>query len=60
MDGFIQVIRLADGRSLVINEEGKLRELPLNVAATALYMVGRAWHDDIVGNALLCEKGELD
>ena len=57
--GWIQIISLADGRELVIHEEGKLLGLPVNAAATKLFLVNRAWYDEIWGDALLCEKGQV-
>lgn len=42
----------ADGVRLLVNEEGKLRELPLNQDATLLYKYRD--RDVILGNALLC------
>ncbi len=40
-----------------INEEGKLKGLPLNHAATVLY--GNP-HDVIVGDMIVCDPGEVD
>lgn len=58
--GYIEILRLADGRLLVCNEEGKLRGLPLNDVATELFQVDRAWYDPIVGDVLLCTAAEVD
>ncbi|MGH9238791.1 MAG: DUF3846 domain-containing protein [Vicinamibacterales bacterium] len=55
--GYIEILRLPDGRALVINEEGKLRGLPLNPEATVL-AAPRIAPDFIVGPALVCTWNE--
>lgn len=54
--GYIEIIRPPTKPDclMVINEEGKLKGLPFNAKATALWL-----HDMIVGNALLCHKSQL-
>lgn len=42
------------GAVLVVNEEGRLRGLPLNEVASAAY-----GHDFIVGDALLCHTNQI-
>ena len=42
------------GAALVVNEEGRLRGLPLNKVASAAY-----GHDFIVGDALLCHPSQI-
>jgi hypothetical protein len=54
----IQIVPTNDGRIMLIDEEGKLRDhMQVNVAATALYRYGHA--DPIVGNALVCNTNEV-
>ena len=57
--GYIECAHFGnDGKFFVVNEEGKLMGLPYNAGATAIY----AEHvpgDYIVGNALLCDRGEV-
>lgn len=56
--GYIEVVRLGpSGRCLVINEEGKLMQLPFNMRATALFHHAHPHlrHDSICGNAVFCE-----
>lgn len=62
VDGWIECIYLNDHQVMVINEEGKLLNLPVNYAATAVYQLAfQPTRDYIVGNALLCELGtEID
>lgn len=59
VDGYVEVVPLADGRIMLLNEEGKLRDLDVNKEATALYLDGRAGIDVIVGDVLVCENGEF-
>lgn len=58
--GYIETIELLDGRVMVINEEGKLENLPKNPIATAVALdAGIAKNDYIVGNALVCDASML-
>lgn len=52
--GYIQIIYLKDNNVLVVNEEGKMNNLPYNELATSEW-ISRAENvsDFIVGNALL-------
>jgi hypothetical protein len=52
--GYIELVRLRDGRRMFIDEEGKLKQKPVNVIATAMYV-----RDIIVGDALVVEDGEV-
>jgi Domain of unknown function (DUF3846) len=59
--GYIEMARTIDGRWLVLNENGKVMTpmLPLNIAATELYIYGQ--HDPIVGPAVVVDNRlELD
>lgn len=47
-----------DGLIMLIDEEGKLKGLPMNRRASMLY--GRLPHDWIVGNALIVKTGIVD
>ena len=64
--GYVEGITFPNGDYLIINEEGKLKGLPLNPEATALwratfdndnYITGRK--DFVVGNAILIKKDAL-
>jgi len=60
--GLIQIIDLSDGRQIIINDEGKLKELPYNKEATEIANKDGALFsgDFIVGNAIvLSGKGLL-
>ena len=51
--GYIEIVHTKSGKFLVIDEEGKLKHKPVNLAATLLYRFGD--HDPIVGEALIIE-----
>ena len=59
--GYIEVVGLTDEVLMVVNEEGKLNNLPLNKEATKLF-----WRcfpespDYIVGNVLVCESSMIE
>jgi len=48
--GYIEFVSLHNKKTLVINEEGLLKGLPLNIEATAMY-----WHSPIVGDVIVLE-----
>ena len=60
--GWIECINISPKQVMVINEEGKLLNLPYNAVATEAFRVAFQPTDDfIVGDALLCEIGtEID
>lgn len=57
--GYIEIIDLFDGTLMVINEEGKLKDLPFNIPATLIYSKKYGMQDYIVGNALVCDKSQI-
>lgn len=59
--GWIEIVGLADGRLMVVNEEGKIDNLPPNAEATELFnQGGRLWFDVIVGDVIVCISKELE
>jgi Domain of unknown function (DUF3846) len=59
--GYLEALRIGDGRWLFINEDGKGLDLPVNPAATALMRQRIFPEDYIVGTAVVCsplEAGE--
>jgi hypothetical protein len=54
--GLPEVLRTIDGRFMVVNETGKLLDLPLNKQATRIYQHGRT--DPIVGPAVVADSRE--
>lgn len=55
--GYIEIVTARDGRLIVLNEEGKLNGLPVNVVATILY--GNP-DDAIVGDVLVCSPTQIE
>lgn len=57
----VEFIRFHDnsGRVLVIDEKGKLKRKPVNFVASQLVKNYIHLWDMIVGDAILCEKGEI-
>ena len=56
--GYVEGITFPNGDYLIINEEGRLKNLPLNPEATLLWRM-HFDHNDIVGPAILIKKGAL-
>ena len=54
--GWIEIVYLKQRLLMVIDEEGKLKQLPLNYAATKLYNNSS---DVIVGDALVCSSSMI-
>ena len=61
--GYVEGITFPNGDYLIINEEGKLRQLPLNPEATALWRAtftkdkyAFGYDDFVVGPAILIKK----
>ena len=58
--GWIEVIRLQN-EYMVLNEEGKLCGLPLNITATNIVKNNSNYFNDyIVGNVIICGLDELN
>lgn len=55
--GYIEIVHTKDGKLLVVDEEGKLKNKPINHVATTFYRY--AFHDTIVGEALIGTPEEL-
>lgn len=58
--GYIEMISLPDGRHMILNEEGKLTSLPVNLIATTLAEGVLGGMDYIAGDVLVCEDGRID
>lgn len=56
VDGFIEIVYVSDTEILVINEEGKIQDKPINEKATQLTLGILAGDDYIVGDVILCTK----
>ena len=65
--GYVEGITFPNGDYLIINEEGKLMQLPLNPEATTLWRAtftkdkyAFGYDDFVVGPAILIKKQALD
>ena len=61
-NGLAEVVRLNNGEILFIDEEGKLKNYPINEQATSLAHLHDAIypHDCIVGDALLFDENQFE
>jgi hypothetical protein len=57
--GYIEIVPLGK-KLLVCNEEGKLKNLPLNEKATQIWEAVYGKTDQIVGNIILAKQGEIE
>ena len=55
--GFFEVVPVLGSKYLVVNENGRMLKLAHNTRASAL-MLGEII-GDVVGDALLCDRGEI-
>jgi len=51
VNGYIEIVPTKDGKLMVLNEEGKLKNLPINMTATNMVEL-----DVIVGDVVVCDK----
>lgn len=58
--GYIQIVPTNDGRLLVLDEEGKLKEKPVNATGTKLTRGVVADWDLIVGDVVVANNDEID
>jgi hypothetical protein len=56
--GYIQIIPTLDGKIMVLNEEGKMNDLPYNKKATEMANIFP--NDYIVGDVVIAEENEID
>jgi hypothetical protein len=55
--GYIEIVSLGGALIMVVNDEGKPLDLPLNKTATKEYwFYTKNYSDYIVGNVLMCES----
>ena len=55
--GLIEIVRTKDNKPMIINEEGKINDLPINQKATEIYPYNE--YDFIVGDVLICQEDEI-
>ncbi|MDP2663447.1 MAG: DUF3846 domain-containing protein [Dehalococcoidia bacterium] len=62
--GYIEVLRLKDGYLMVINEEGRLQDLPFNPGASLICQVAGLYPylggSDIRGDVVVCHGSLVD
>lgn len=58
--GSIEIVRDGKGKAFVVNEEGKLKNLPLNPLASEIYIHFFDAADFLVGNVLMCDDIDLE
>lgn len=56
--GHIEMVRLSKSQVMVVNEEGKVNDLPENQYATMLVNIAGI-RDVIVGNVLVCDINKI-
>jgi len=56
--GWIEIVETTDGRLIVLDEEGKLKDKRFNLLATTLYKYG--FHDPVVGDAVVGSRLEFN
>lgn len=60
VQGSIEVIPLGTKSLMVINEDGKILELPYNEKATQIYRTYYTTNDFIVGDVLICNSKDVN
>ena len=59
--GLVEIVWLPNNEDImVINEEGKLMNLPFNKEATKIYYDSFGYDDTIVGDVLLCKNNQVE
>jgi len=63
VEGYIEIVHLPNNRLMVVNEEGALNGLPMNIKATSeAYTIGVLHHfvgGIVFGNALICDSSQV-
>ena len=60
VDGNFEIVRLKDGRIIVIDEEGKSKDKAVNIPATNIMRRDHYTTDYIVGTAIVCDDDMVD
>lgn len=58
--GNIEIVRLNDGRIIIVNEEGLLQGLPVNIEATNILRRDHSTTQYIVGTAIVCDADMVE
>lgn len=58
--GYVEPIRLNDGRMIIVDEDGKSKDKAVNIPATNILRRDHYTTDYIVGNAIVCDADMID
>ena len=58
--GYVEPIRLNDGRIIIVDEEGKSKDKAVNIPATNILRRDHYTTDYIVGTAIVCDADMID
>ena len=58
--GYIEPIRLNDGRMIIVDEDGKSKDKAVNIPATNILRRDHFTTDYIVGTAIVCDSDMVD
>ena len=58
--GYIEPIRLNDGRMIIVDEDGKSKDKAVNIPATSILRRDHFTTDYIVGTAIVCDADMID
>ena len=60
VDGNFEIVRLRDGRMIIVDEEGKSKDKAVNIPATNILRRDHFTADYIVGTAIVCDADMLE
>ncbi len=60
VDGYIEAVHLPGGKVMIVNEEGLLIGLPVNAKAMDFLHQYGDLAQQIVGDVVVCEPGEIE
>ena len=58
--GYIEIVRLNDGRIIIVNEDGLSLNLPVNIEATNILRRDHSTTQYIAGNAIVCDADMVE
>lgn len=60
VDGYIEIVRLNDGRVIIVDEDGKSKNKAVNIPATNILRRDHYTTDYIVGTAIVCDADMIE
>lgn len=60
VNGWVEIVWLPNDKIMIVNEDGKLLDLPINQEATKIYQDTFGFNDVIVGDVLLCNSNQVE